>query len=486
MKGTAMSKSIALLALGAWLAACTDAPPTALGSPDTPSLAKAPEQTRELEIKFREGLGVRSRPDGRLESVHGRNVATLQAALDRAGVREARPLFAPMPAERLDALERAARERSGRPAPDLRSWHRVALAPGADMDAVLATLRALPQVEHANPAPRMARPPTPDYSAAQTYFSPAPDGSDAVYARTLPGGRGAGVKLIDLEFNWTFGHEDLGIGSWMLISGTLAPDAWLSQCGTGSPAAPYYASHGSAVVGQLYARDNGFGVTGAVPDATLRLATPIFWIIYNPALGVLNAAGQMQPGDVLLLEMQHQDPYGQFGPIENEASVYDAIKAATQAGIIVVEPAGNGNRSLDPPNFGGRFDRNVKDSGAIMVGGGDASLAHSWISQSNFGERVDVQGRGEGVTTAGYGCLQWGGSPGLAYTNQFAGTSSASPIVAAAAVSIQGYLKATSRPVLTPAQMRSLLVATGTPQTGTQKIGPYPNLRAAVAQLDQP
>lgn len=57
--------------------------------------------------------------------------------------------------------------------------------------------------------------------------------------------------------------------------------------------------------------------------------------------------------------------------------------------------------------------------------------------------------------------------------------------MAAAAVSIQGYVKATGRPVLTRAQMRSLLVAAGTPQTGTEKIGPYPDLRAAVAALDQ-
>ncbi|HEU4453428.1 MAG TPA: S8 family serine peptidase [Longimicrobium sp.] len=481
-----MSRSIALLGVSLWLAACSDAPPTSPASPDAPALAKSATETPELEIKFHEALGVRSRADGRLQSVRGRNVAALQAALDRAGVRDARPLFGLVPAERLDGLERAARERSGRPAPDLRSWHRVSLAPGADVDAVLAVLRALPEVEHANPAPRPAPPPTPDFSAYQTYFSPAPAGSDAEYARTLPGGRGAGVMLVDLEYGWNFNHEDLGIGYWMLISGNLAPDPWAYQCGAALDHAPYYTEHGTAVVGELYARDNGFGVTGAVPDATLRLATPMFWVFYYPALGVLNAAGQMSPGDVLLLEMQHRDPYGQYGPIENEPSVYDAIRTATQAGIIVVEAAGNGNLSLDPPNFGGRFDRGVMDSGAIIVGGGNAALAHSSISGSNYGERVDVQGRGEWVTTTGYGCLHWGGSPASAYTGSFSGTSSASPIVAAAAVSIQGYLKATGRPVLTPAQMRALLVATGTPQTGTRKIGPYPNLREAVAHLDQP
>lgn len=478
-----MLKHIALLAACLCLAACTDAPTTTRADSADPARAAA---APVLEVKFREELGVRGQADGRLESVRGRDVAALRAALTRAGVQRIRPLFELLPSGRLEALERAARARSRQPVPDLRAWHHLTLAPGADAEAALALLRELPEVEHANLAPRPAPPPvTPDFSGLQTYFDPAPAGSDADYAATLPGGRGAGVMVVDLEFNWSFNHEDLGISFGQLISGNAGPDAWVPMCGDGSPPAPYYASHGTAVVSQLIARDNGIGVTGAVPDATLRLATPIFWIFYYPALGVLNAAGQMRPGDVLLIEMQHMDPYGQYGPIENEPSVYDAIRMATQAGIIVVEPAGNGNLSLDPPNFGGRFDRSRLDSGAIMVGAGNAWRTRSLSAGSNFGERVDVQGRGEGVVSAGYGCLFWGGSPERAYTATFGGTSSASPIVAAAAASIQGYLKATGRPVLTPAQMRTLLVSTGTPQTGAEKIGPYPDLRAAVALLDQ-
>lgn len=483
----------ALTALG--LAACTDTFVPVLTAPDAAAHNAAATEATVLEVKFREELGIRSRADGRLESVRGRSVAALQAALGRVGVREARPLFGLLPPRRLEALERAARARSSRPVPDLRAWHHLVLTPGIDVEAALAALRALPEVEHANPAPRPAPSPasrattvaaTPHFSGMQDEFAPAPLGSDAVYARTLPGGGGAGVTVVDLEFGWTFSHEDLAAEFWQIISGNMTPDAWAPNCDySAGPASPLVANHGTAVVGLLTARDNGFGVTGAVPDATLRLATPVFWIFYYPALGILNAAGQMSPGDVLLLEIEHRDSYGQQGPLETDPSVYDAIRTVTQAGIIVIEPAGNGNRSLDPPSFGGRFDRNLKDSGAIMVGAGDDSLAHSLTSQSNYGERVDVQGRGEGVITTGYGCLHWGGSPQASYTNEFAGTSSASAIVAAAAVSIQGHLKATGRPVLTPAQMRSLLVATGTPQTGTEKIGPYPDLRAAVAALDQ-
>jgi hypothetical protein len=53
-------------------------------------------------------------------------------------------------------------------------------------------------------------------------------------------------------------------------------------------------------------------------------------------------------------------------------------------------------------------------------------------------------------------------------------------------VSIQGYLKATGRTPLTSLQMRDLLVSTGTPEANPAvKVGPFPNLRAAVARVDQ-
>lgn len=479
-----MWKRISLIALAmAALAACQDAPLGAPAGPAGPALsASSAEQGPVIEVKFREEEGVRAGADGRLRSARGRSVAALQAALDRAGVREARGLFAALPAGRLEALEQAARARSREPIPDLRSWHRLSLPPGADVERVLAALRALSQVEHANPAPRPAPPPaTPDYTWRQTYYDPAPQGSDMDYMHTLPGGKGAGVTVVDMESGWDFSHEDLPIGFWQLISGNMAGDLPEPDT-TALPGTGYYTNHGTAVVGQLVARDNGIGVTGGVPNANLRLATPTFLIFYLPAVGIANVAAQLYPGDVLLLEMQWSDQWNTLLPLEWDPAVYDAIRLATQAGIVVVEAGANGGRNLDDPVFGGRFNRTLFDSGAILVGAGDVARAR--LSFSSYGSRVDVQGLGKGITTTGYGDLH-GFLPGNTYTATFGGTSGASPIVASAAVSIQGYLKATGRPVLTPAQMRTLLVSTGTPQTGTGKIGPYPNLRAAVTQLDQ-
>ena len=99
----------------------------------------------------------------------------------------------------------------------------------------------------------------------------------------------------------------------------------------------------------------------------------------------------------------------------------------------------------------------------------------------------DLQGWGSSVATAGYG---WSFDPGdlrQRYTWGFSGTSSASPIVAAAVASVQGALIANGSAPLTPAAMRDLLVSTGTvpPDSGTH-IGPLPDVAVALAQLPEP
>ena len=70
------------------------------------------------------------------------------------------------------------------------------------------------------------------------------------------------------------------------------------------------------------------------------------------------------------------------------------------------------------------------------------------------------------------------------YTNEFSGTSSASPIVAGAAVLLQSHAKREGR-TLTPREVRELLQRTGSPQAGNtgEQIGPRPDLRRALEAL---
>src|SRR5207245_49964 len=172
-------------------------------------------------------------------------------------------------------------------------------------------------------------------------------------------------------------------------------------------------------------------------------------------------------------------------PLEWVSSVYDAIRVATQAGRGVIEASGNGGRNLDAALYNGRFNRSQFNSGAIIVGAGDGSNAR--LSFSSYGSRVDVQAHGISVTTTGYGDL-YGTTQNNFYTGFFNGTSSASAIVATAATTVQGYLKHGAHPVRSPQGMAILFTSTGSVQTGNlaEHIGPKPNLRSAIAQLDGP
>ena len=76
-------------------------------------------------------------------------------------------------------------------------------------------------------------------------------------------------------------------------------------------------------------------------------------------------------------------------------------------------------------------------------------------------------------------------NPDFWYTDRFNGTSSAAAIVAGAVANLQGVAFAQSGIPLTPLQIRTLLVQTGSPQLGNtaEHIGPRPDLRQAIAQL---
>ena len=53
----------------------------------------------------------------------------------------------------------------------------------------------------------------------------------------------------------------------------------------------------------------------------------------------------------MLLEMQTIGANGNYAPAEYSPAVWQVVKAATDAGIIVVAAAGNGNENLDAPGY---------------------------------------------------------------------------------------------------------------------------------------
>jgi hypothetical protein len=391
--------------------------------------------------------------------------------------------------EDLRKLEERARERvPGRADVSLASFWRVDFGERRNrLDEFVAELRNHQELKGvvvtayvdspAAPAAAATRDPEP-----QRYFDAAAAGIDADFAWLQPGGGGANAGVAVIDMNWKFTHQDL--------VGTVPPQ---QSFGDLSPN-PRDVNHGTACTAIIVGRDNGLGVVGIAPAANPVLLAS-HYVGGSPthtAAAVAFAAapvpGRLSEGDVIVLEVQTAPgtagiPAGY--PIEIKPAERAAIKDATDAGIIVVEPAGNANANLD--NWGPGF---LPDSGAIMVGAATADVPHRrwsdlwWSGEgSNKGARINCYAWGEDVVTAGsdnnsVACTDTG------YAYHFGATSAATAIIGGAAVVIQSIAKTAGR-LLTPQDMRILLSnwATGTPVNGriledptTGQIGVMPNL----------
>jgi hypothetical protein len=472
-------------------------------------------------LKFQEGSRVRLR-DGKLAvmprtprdhkdlAVNGlkgaqvlTDVVTLQALVDSdSHAKGIGRLFSGLPEGFLARWKDSGEAASGQQLADLDLYYEIRMPPGtrfAEIESLVAALNDFRSIEVAyaespvEPAGRLAditaKVLTPNFQGQQGYLNAAPQGIDALYAWTVAGGRGLNVKFVDMEYAWQTTHEDF-------------PSPLFSYDPPGSTSVDWR-GHGTAVVGIVAAKNNGFGVTGIASSAQIGLQS--FYNSHagaNSANGTALAAAAAGAGGVVLLEL-HTAPGGfptpssccpgwatcGYLPLESKQADYDAIKTATTNGVTVIEPAGNGTADLDSPAYGGIFSRAVRDSGAVLVGARD-SAAGTAACFSNWGSRVDVNAWGDSVVTLGCGggpgtCadLYNGGSEDSWYTKTFKGTSSASPIVAGAAVSLQGAAKANRATTLSPAEIRHRLMSNATWVFAPKQIGPMPNLRGAFGQL---
>ena len=328
---------------------------------------------------------------------------------------------------------------------------------------------------------------TPSYRSRQGYLDAAPGGVNIAAGAAVTGGRGAGVRVFDAEGDWELAHEDRPSN---LLSVVFGPAAW--------PGADQ--DHGTAVIGVIAAADNGFGVTGIAPDASVGMIR--FESNFTKTGDTIRAAADqvMSAGDILVLPITAGGPDGKMIPIEWWPDNFDAIQHATSNGVIVVAAAGNAGANLNDPIYDtpmagflrtwrNPLRRGSADSGSILVGAGlppGAGLDRSRAPDSNFGSCVDAQGWSLNIYTTGYGDVQAGGDPTRFYTSSFGKTSGSSAMIAAVLACAQGARLAAGKPPWTSLEARAALRASGSPQQSasgvvTEPIGNRPDLAALIA-----
>lgn len=439
-----------------------------------------------LHVKFTEGSSVhleRADGDAVARFVDEERGALTQIDAIVAGARTVRRTF-PGDRAQFRAWKLRGEQKSGHVGPDLSLWFDVEMpADRAGLAATINALNARPEVEIAHPAPVcapasivpcglaeacVATPAagTPDFSDLQDYLYETPVGLDAPSAWAQAGGRGAGTQFIDVELGWVFDHEDF-------------PEPFYMGGGDD----PAYRDHGTAVVGEVLGQNNGFGITGFASDARWgTVGIPIGeWPILPKQF--MEAATTLDPGDIWLIELQMYPPGRSATPMEYVQVNYDVIWTSSWSlDVVCVEAGANGSQDLDSPVWNGLFDREVRDSGAIMVGAGTPTgrVAESF---TNYGSRMDAHAWGSSIVTTGYGSLFSGGSPQREYASDFGGTSGASPMVVGSGLCLQGIARAQIGGPLTPPELRALINTTGIPHLGSRLIGPRPDLGSAVVEL---
>ncbi|QJD68982.1 S8 family serine peptidase [Xanthomonas campestris pv. badrii] len=428
----------------------------------------------------------------------GSRLSILSAAATRAGVTRASD------AARATPLNARVLRRTGTGASLLDVTRTLS---SADRDKLLAELRADPQVQYAE-FDRMLRPVDdfagPALTAGTSAVTPqataaAVTPNDRLYAgfqwhlQDSTGGirvpqawetsTGAGVVVAVLDTGILPDHPDLKDNDHILpgydfisnatmsrrdsdarVPGALDYGDWTEEgnfCGLPAQSSSWHGTHTAGTVGEL--TNNTIGGAGVAHDAQILpvrvlgqcggtgsdIADAIVWASGGHVDGVPD---NIHPAEVISLSLG--------GPGTCDSNTQSAIDTAVANGAVVVVVAGNeaSNSSLFSPSSCG----NVINVGATRITGGIAFY-------SNFGSSVDLAGPGGGasddtgnngwdgvVLSTGYSGTTTPTSGDYEYVGM-AGTSMATPHVAAVAALVQSALAASGKTPLAPAQMEAML-----------------------------
>jgi len=291
----------------------------------------------------------------------------------------------------------------------------------ADRDALLASLRADPAVEWAEPDHRL-------YMTAALPDDPAASQQWALPKIQAPAAwevaRGTGVQVAVLDTGVDLRHDDL---AGQVVAGPDLVDR--------DDAPQDEQGHGTHVAGTIAAlMNNGLGVAGVAPAARVL------------AIRVLDAEGSGALSDIAdgVLEAVRRGAkvlnLSLGGPSDGQ-TLRAAIQQAAAAGVLVVVAAGNEDTTA------ATYPASYPE--VLAVGATTASDRRA--SFSNHGTYVGIAAPGERILSTKLG----GG------TTTLSGTSMAAPHVAAAAAVVWG-----AHPGLSAAQVRAALVGSGAPVAG--------------------
>ena len=291
-----------------------------------------------------------------------------------------------------------------------------------------------------------------------------------------------------------FGGENINLGlielGWCKDNSDFVKN--FSSIGASSKTGSHQ-KHGNAVLGVMAAPRNLIGIDGMTPGANITLQS--VWSDDscdddhpNQLVGVANAilgvSEKIGSGGVVAIPLQalacKTKPLTICKatcetikvPVELSKPTFEAIRSAVAQGVTIVEAAGNGSTNLDNGPLGRRFDSG-NDSGAIIVGAANKSGGR--FSSSNYGSMVKIYAYGEAIASLNR-CNAYDG---------FGNTSSATPMVASAAVAIQSFLKTKNEPFLESKQIRCLLKNTGAPLTDDNG-AKIPNIPEAIEYYSNP
>lgn len=404
-----------------------------------------------------------------------------------------------------------------------------------DTESLLIDLSNHTIVEWAMRMPKLsdaALAPADQYFADQGYLEPGPKGIGAEAAWGA-GFCGWGMRLVDVERGWMFDHQDLptspsdqpihGFNYKIKDHGTSVLGVIAGRLGPERPApAPPLGIVGiahditSVLTSSRATQQGSYDVAGAIAAA----------ILHDPLPHVLLLEVQLE--FTMAAAVDDATEVTRRYPLELLPPLWFLIWVATQIGVVVIEPAGNGARSGlygAKPEYLGGLDLDAAgnsdlladfvaagtkwnaaglpimelnptaptffDSGAVMVGAAnsetetDGGVTGHRASEeavaanndqrrawgSNYGARVNCYAWGDSVVTTDASGPQ-------GYTWDFSRTSAASAIVAGAALLTQQMFIHRHKAPASPSTVRKFLEDpnASTPHVGERPIGRMPDL----------